>query len=310
MVQEPFFIVGTQRSGTTLLFQILDNHPDLFVLNEIWHLYPFVRGETTDLRDLEELLISHLGLNGPYLGPDVLRPDDVFEHIEIAFNAKLRDLGKNRWAIKDPRLTYYLEDFQRRYPDSKWVMIIRDARGVVNSYLTRKWNVANVYSGARLWDEQIEIQRAFVRAHPEKTHVVHFEDLLANPRQVVTSICQFLGVECSEELLSYHRKKPSTPIHEGNVNITKPIQKAVGEKWRSRLSAVQIAVIETVAGKTLESEGYSLVGRSARLSVIRRYAYLLHQWVMTNYWWQKRSGWMGAKRRLGLSKRSRSPLQP
>ncbi len=308
MKKQPFFIIGTQRSGTTLLFQILDNHRDLFVINEIWHLYPFVQGEHRDLGSLERLLVSHLGLEQPYLNPQQQVPKDVFDHVELAFEARLRELGKHRWGIKHPRLTYFMEHFRNRFPESQWIFIIRDGRGVVNSYLTRKWNIANVYYGARLWQEQIEIQRRFIEAHPEQSHVLNFESLLADPRSEVRAICQFLGEEFSDELLSYHQKRPTTLIHEGNVNITKPIQKSVGEKWSRQLSAQQVAVIEAVAGDTLQAEGYELVGRRARLSLLHKALYGLHQTVMTNYWWQRRSGWAGVKKRLGISV-SRKPLQ-
>lgn len=305
MKKQPFFIIGTQRSGTTLLFQIFDNHQDLFVVNEIWHLYPFVQGENRDLGELERLLQSHLGLEEPYLTGDQPAPRAVFDHVELAFEARLRELGKKRWAIKHPRLTYFMEDFRRRFPESQWVFIIRDGRGVVNSYLTRKWNVANVYYGARLWQEQIAIQRTFIEAHPEQSHVLHFESLLANPRQEVESICRFLGEDFSDDLLSYHQKRPTTRIHDGNVNITRPIQKSVGEKWRTQLTKAQIGVIEAVAGETLEAEGYELTGGSVSLSPIHRAFYGLHQAVMTNYWWQKRSGWTGIRKRLGMPVPSR-----
>ena len=105
MTAQPCFIVGTQRSGTTLLFQIFNNHEDLYVVNEFWDLYPFVRGEKSDLGELEHLLVSHLGLEMPYLAPGEAVPQEVFDHVELAFETRLRELNKKRWAIKHPRLT-------------------------------------------------------------------------------------------------------------------------------------------------------------------------------------------------------------
>ena len=63
----PFFIVGTQRSGTTLLFQMLNTHPELYVSNEFWGVYPYINEEANDLRELQNMLILRLGLSGPYI---------------------------------------------------------------------------------------------------------------------------------------------------------------------------------------------------------------------------------------------------
>ena len=301
MKNQPCFIVGTQRSGTTLLFQIFNNHEDLFVVNEFWDLYPFVCGERENPAELETLLVTHLGLEAPYLSSGEPVPKEAFDHVELAFEARLQELGKKRWSIKHPRLTYFMEDFIERFPESQWVFIFRDGRGVVNSYLTRKWNVANVYYGARLWQEQVRLQRAFIENHPRHCYELHFESLLANPREEVEGICHFLGLDFSEDLLAYHRKQPSTHLHAGNINITKPIQQSIGEKWRSKLSQRQISVIEAVAGETLAAEGYKLEGSKIGLSPIHKTLYGLHQSIMTNLWWQQRSDWRGARRRLGLS---------
>jgi hypothetical protein len=278
------------------------------VVNEFWDLYPFIRGENRDLQALEQLLVSHLELASPYLGPDESPPSEPFDHVDLAFAARLREVGKRRWAIKHPRLTYFMEDFVARYPESRWVFIIRDGRGVVNSYLTRRWNVANVYYGARLWQEQIGIQRTFIAAHPEQSHVLNFERLLAEPRQTVMEICDFLDLDFSDELLAYHEKRPTTEVHAGNINITRPIQQSFGEKWRSKLSAGQIGVIEAVAGKTLVDEGYALEGHRAHLTAAHRALYGVHQWAMTNLWWQQRTGWQGFRKRLGLPVPGQPPV--
>jgi hypothetical protein len=298
MKPAPVYIVGTQRSGTTLLYQILNGHPDIYVLNEFWDLYPFVMGEKDSPQDLETLLVSHLGLEGTYLEPEEDAPRDVFEHLELAFERKLFLISKRRWAIKHPRLTYYLDEFADRFPDGKWIFIVRDGRGVVSSYLTRRWNIANAYSGAQLWADQVAIQRRFASRHPQMTHWLTFEQLLEDPEDEVRKICDFLEEPFSQSLLDFYSQTPDTHIHDGNINITRPIQKGMADKWRSRLTPRQIGIVEQVAGETLQAEGYELTGEKAWVSAAHKAAYRLHQEVMTTYWWQKRTRWKGVRGRL------------
>lgn len=299
-MRSPFFILGTQRSGTTLLHSILNSHPDLFVINEFWDLYPHVTGEIDDPVALEKTLIRRLHLPSTYKRVDDADLASPFDHVDLAFKTKLEAVGKTRWGIKHPRLTYYMEKFLNRYPEAHFVFLLRDPRGVVQSYLTRKMNVANVLHGALLWEEQVQMHRRFIAEHPERTLLIRFEDLLEDPATTVRLLCEFLGEEYSPDLLEYHKAKTDVWIHDGNVNITKPIQKQVGEKWRTRLTARQIGIIEFYAGDVMTEVGYSPVGPGIRLGWLERRLYDLHQKVMTTYWWQRRSGWSGARRRLGL----------
>lgn len=285
----PFFVVGTQRSGTTLLYQMLGSHPDLFVVNEFWHLYPHLDGEIRDLEALDRLLASHLELRQL----PTTASGEPWQHVDLAFRARLAERGERRWGIKDPRLTYHLDRFAERYPEGRFVFIVRDGRGVVCSYLKRKWNVANAYHGALLWAKEVGIQSEFMRRRVNRCHRLHFESLLDDPEGHLREICDFLGERFSPALLEYYRREPETPIHEGNENITKPIQKAVGDSWRNELSAHELGVIETASGKALVEQGYQLTGARARIGVVRRLYYDLHQWLWTTYWWQRRSGWSG-----------------
>lgn len=297
-MRPPFFILGTQRSGTTLLHSILNSHPDLFVLNEFWDLYPFVTNENRDLGELEKVLAQRLQLPATMSRSERTLSEDPFDLVDAAFQQKLEAVGKSRWGIKHPRLTYYLEPFRRRYPQARFVFLLRDARGVVQSYLTRKMNVANVLHGALLWTEQVQIHERFVAAYPDCCLMIRFEDLLAEPARLVRQICEFLDESYSPELLDYHKGDSEVWIHDGNVNITRPIQKEIGEKWRHRLSRRQIAIIESHAGEVMARFGYSREGYGAHVSAPERWFYDLHQAVMTTYWWQRRTHWQGVKRRL------------
>ena len=295
-MRPPFFIVGTQRSGTTLLYQMLNSHPELYLVNEFWDLYPHLTGEVRDPAALERLLVAHLGLTTSHLG-GTGAPDEPFTHVDRAFEKRLEELGKSRWGIKHPRLTYYLDLFAAHYPEARFVVIVRDARGVNRSYLTRKMNVANVYHGARLWREQVGIQSEFMRRHPDVCHRLRFENLLAAPESRLRDICDFLGEQYSDHMLRYYRYSPDTSVHAGNVNITRPIQPGVADKWRTELSSRQIGIIEAIAGDTMVEHGYELTGAVARLGPRQRRIYDLHQWLLTTYWWQRRSGWSGLRKR-------------
>ena len=302
----PIFIVGTQRSGTTLLYRMLGAHPDVFLVNEIWEFYKFADRRVNDDHALSEFLIERVGLSHPYLPCAGAEPNDPFGHLDLAFAAKLRTNGKSRWGIKDPRLTYYLEPFERRFPDGRFVFIVRDVRAVTNSYLARRMNVANVFHGAKLWVEQTRIQKEFTARHPDRARMVSFEDLVDDSESILKEICEFLDVPFEASMLEYHRETPTTKVHAGNENITKPVQKSIADKWRGELSPKQIAVIESVAADSMKAHGYQPTGPSVSIGRLRKVAYDLHQWLMTTYWWQKRSNWPVIRRpltrRTGASK--------
>ncbi len=304
---EPFFIIGTQRSGTTLLGRILNAHPRLYCLNELsegeglaplWHAYEHLEETPQAAGSFTRLLAERLHLSAPYASPARTNRWTVLEHIEAALERRARACGKKRWGIKDPRLTYFADAFRRRAPGGRFIIVVRDARGVCNSYVHQRENVANVYYGARLWQAEVERQLTFLRAHPGSTHSLRYEDLLDDPERELRRICAFLAEDYTPDLLRYHEYPPDFRVHEPNVNVTGPVDPSVGARWRSELRDRQIGVIETIAGDTMRVCGYTPSGIRAYVGWPLRAAYALHQWVLTNYWWQRRSGWYGLRKRL------------
>lgn len=299
MPDRPCFIVGSPRSGTTLLGHMLSGHRDLDVLNEMWRVYHFLTTPGADLGRFERLLLRHFGLDEPYLR-DGESLADPFDHLERAFALRLAGKGKTRWGVKDPRLTDYLDLFAGRYQDGRFVVIVRDPRAAIVSRLGRQWSVANVYSGARLWAQEVARQRRFVADHPDRALLVRFEDLLDDPERWLSAVCEHLQLAFTPELLDFHARTPDTPVHAGNANITRPIQRQTIDKWRDQLTPRQVAIIDTVAGAVMAPLGYGVASDPLPIGRLERLAATVHQDVMLRYWWQKHSNWSGLRRRLGL----------
>jgi len=115
----PIYIVGTGRSGTTVLGKLLCVHRDVMFLNEpkaIWHY-----------------AIRNEDLIGSYTdAPTQVRLDtnqatpEAMSKINRVYNAALRLSGARQIIDKYPELIFRTEFVNRLFPDAKFIVIIRD----------------------------------------------------------------------------------------------------------------------------------------------------------------------------------------
>ena len=233
-------MLGTQRSGTTLLCRMLSAHPDLFIQNEL-----NVRKIFSGGKDKHEMLeaISQL----------------VVEEHGRSLDEILEGENKKLWGLKDPELTYHIDSLEHFLPESKFVVIVRDARAVVNSYMDNKWGLGtNAYTGAQRWNKEVNMQIVFLDNHPEKVHLVRYEDLVSNQEFELKRLCGFLDIAFSSEMVSYGRKP--TYYHETREN-----KKTFGDlnpemmvKWKGDLSKKEVGIVDSVCRETLNKLNYPI----------------------------------------------------
>jgi hypothetical protein len=159
----PIFIVGASRSGTTLLREILNKHPLVWIADET-HYFDDLRIRlhrsqhltltSAQVRECEEYFIAlastwYGGRSDPAKSSLDLasfrrevrllgsHPDAYFETY-CKFRAQLH--GKSRWGEKTPRHVFRLEEIMTAYPTAQVVTMLRDPRAVVASY--RDWHRA------------------------------------------------------------------------------------------------------------------------------------------------------------------------
>jgi LPS sulfotransferase NodH len=265
---QPIFVVGSPRSGTTLLRAILNRHSEIGLCDETFFFYYVARrrrafGDLASARNRRRLVDAYLstrrmremGLDLGALAERLMREGttypDFFASI-LRFHAEAH--GKSRWGEKTPLHADELPALGAWYPDGRVVHIVRDPRDVVSSLQRMPWGARSVLRNARVW-KRLTAPAGAARAGIARM-VVRYEDLVADPPATMRSVCAFLGVAYEEQMLVPSAGPPARRpwlqrAQEAITTVT------VGA-WRSALSNEQVRLIEWVCAPEMAHHGYEM----------------------------------------------------
>jgi hypothetical protein len=299
MSERPIFIVGSPRSGTTMLRDLLRSHSRLTFPEESGVLPALHRchGDPADDRAARRLardLLASAGIAAWRLGldPDTLRHHRSFAGIAGAlYEDWARRQGKPRWGDKTPLYAAELPTVMRLFPAAQVVHIIRDGRDVVASLERQPWGPTNAYTAARLWRRAVSAGRTEGRRLPGDAYrEVRYESLVADPQTTLRELCDFLGERFEPAILRLDRILPPGgrqapwPTHHALT-----IDPSAAGSWRRCLSASDRRVITAVAGGLLAELGYvdqetgRLPGAAARLLAHGRDGLGFARWRLTTW---------------------------
>lgn len=273
----PFFIVGFQRSGTTLLRLMLDNHPELAVPLDtvgLWARYEARLGDYGDLADaaacrrlVEDLLAEErIRLwETPLTVEGVLaqRRREGFAGIMEAFHlAYAAHRGKSAWGDKDPGNMERIDQLNRWFPECRIIHIIRDGRDACLSQTRQDFGFDDLFECALAWREQVEwVRRIGGVLGSARYAEVRYEDLVAAPEAELKRLCRFLGVAWQPAMLDYHRDvKRSVPDSKRHIwpLLDQPPQRDNAERWKRELSRGERIGFEKRAWSMLRTMGYEV----------------------------------------------------
>ena len=128
-VVKPIFILGTGRSGTTILGKTLSLHRDIGYLNEgklPWHLaYPF-----EDLNGNYTNQLAHYRLDESSASPAVTMK------IHKIYGAYLALTRNHRLLEKYPELIFRIPFVQTIFPDARFIILVRNGNDTVKSIVS------------------------------------------------------------------------------------------------------------------------------------------------------------------------------
>jgi len=166
---------------------------------------------------------------------------------------------KPRWGDKRPAYSGFIEPLLAMFPDAQYVNIVRDPRGAVASQLGLGWDAADVAVPAATarWEGAIaRTDQAARRLRPDQLLDVRYEDLVADPRAELGRILAFAGLPAGdvvETMISGERQFRFGDAHE---LAAEPVTTSSIERWRERLSAQEIALVEHAAAALMDRFGY------------------------------------------------------
>jgi hypothetical protein len=183
----------------------------------------------------------------------------IAEVIDAFFVAYAERDGKRRWGDKTPGYSIEMVGIAELFPTARFVHLIRDGRDVATSIRANFQEVGDV-DATIVWATRVRKGRAQGRSLGSDRYLeVSYEDLVKDPQDVLTSICDFVDLEYRSEMLDYSRRvREAVPEGEQeriHTRLLKPPTRGLRD-WRQEMSSQQLALFEALAGRELEEFGY------------------------------------------------------
>jgi len=310
----PAFVVGSRRSGTTLVSRVIDAHPAFSIYHESF-LYPIFHSElrwygdvrvTANLRRLIEDVREVLGTQIPDV-PSLDRIHDALTQPTLSgvFGALLHlyalEHGKRRGGDKTPEHHRYLADLLRDFVGSPVVFTVRDPRDTVVS-MQRVFDTS-VEGAAHRWRDAFESYSAYA----DRVHLVKYETLVSEPEAEVRRLCAALGEEFDAGMLEFHRRTSNEFGRLGGEKLSSAIdQTSVGQLHA--LAESDLRMIEAACADGMERLGYAFAagGRSGTAARAQR-RQSRWRWIVDRlrYYGLKRRRWRRGAARWKVQARVR-----
>ena len=275
----PVFIIGSGRSGNTLLRRILTSGSELYIPPETYVLGRVIKQyrNNPSLKWAEQCNLA-LGTFGnskdfetfptPYLYPLyaklVALPEDQrsLSCIVISFYEYMMKNAKPsavRWGDKTPMNSWSLEAINDLLPNTKYVHIIRNGHDVVSSYI-KLGRYNDCVEAGRRWVSAVNECHQFAVKYPNAVTEVRYEGLCQNPETIARSLCAFLNLTFSSDMISGSKnigELGDVGVRSHYENVSNPISVSSIGKGLDTLDSDSLKRLNPIIARTMDKFGYN-----------------------------------------------------
>jgi Flp pilus assembly protein TadD len=229
-------LCGHPRSGTTLLEQVLDAHSGITSAEETKLMHdeaylPLIRDfpeGTSVLQALDSVPISVI----------CRARENYFRCMELLLRKKV---GNYLLVDKNPALNLMIPMVVRAFPETKFLIALRDPRDVViscflqalpltpisSAYLSLEGTVNQYANVMGFWLEMLPRMG-------NQWRYFRYEEMIDDLPTVARSVLEFLGVGFEEKVLKFYEhartKRVNSPSH---ADVQKPLYRTALGRWRN-----------------------------------------------------------------------------
>ena len=173
---------------------------------------------------------------------------------------------------KTPNHLYVLDKIKKEYPDTKFILNIRDPRDIVSS----------LYSRFEDWNKSIDRLKKdfeYVKKFYLFGHLVKYEDIVNNFEDTFIDICKYINMDFDQNMLEYYKYAPNwygvenpkdsdgkDKVYKNNISnheirrswqVKQPLFDGTG-RWKKELSRSQIDDVVKNVGEVSNFFGYAI----------------------------------------------------
>jgi len=289
MNQQPIFIFGKGRSGTTLLTMILNAHsqiaiaPEAHYFDKFWRKYQRYNSFQNKSKYIK--FVNYL-FNSQEIKVFGFSPEEtkklvnkilsepqsshriVLENILFCYAAKQ---GKPIWGQQTPGDIEVVARILKVFPQARIIQIIRDPRDIILSLRKVPWGrKGNMIEHLKQWKRCVRLSEHNKCLNQQNYFEIKYETLLVGTEETVSKICSFVGAAFEPQMLQHHKK--AEPIFSLSGEPWKA--KALGQidpdnlaNWKGQLTPEELQLISRLVGRELIGKGYECTEQRLRVKL-------------------------------------------
>ena len=243
LVDKPIFLVGAERSGTTLLRLMLDHHPQLAWCNEFEYSIDLISNKNLPQLDV---YYNWLETHRIFQATE-FEIDRNLDYPQLVNSFLIQKRIREEKPLVGATVHRHFDRLLQIWPDAKFIHIVRDGRDVARSCIGMGW-AGNVWTGVERWIEAENLWANLSQSlSAERKIEVTYESLICNPKNVLEALCNFLEISFEPQMLAYDR----------TTTYDLPDAKFIYQ-WKRKLSDKEIQLIESRIGNMLVERNYEL----------------------------------------------------
>jgi len=226
---DPIFIVGLPRSGSTLIEQILASHSSVEATSELQILESVIRdlsmGEHRKPRQYPELMQD-------LSAEQVRRAGEAYLQRTLPY----RKLNRPFFIDKMPNNFSYLGMILTALPNAKVIDARRHPLGggfaIFKHYFVDAYTFAfDLADIGRYYRHYVELMAHFDSVQPGRVHRVLYENMVADPEREIRKLLEYCGLPFEEACLRFYEggRAVLTPSAE---QVRRPVYSEATELWR------------------------------------------------------------------------------
>lgn len=207
-MKSPIFLFSLPRSGSTLLQRVLMGHGQIASVAEPWLLLPFLSITTNS-----SVAVTEYGYDaskvafGDFIANLPNKEDDYYQALaSFASDLYQKQCVNNEqyFLDKTPRYYYIIPEIAKIFPNAKFIFLFRNPvqimSSVIQTYVEDSLhelyvNRADLYYGPKILSNGYQLLK-------DKSYALHYEDFVQNPKQYTQEICNYLGLEFTNDMLT------------------------------------------------------------------------------------------------------------